>query len=635
MKKYLLRFSAFALLFGLSIQTEAQSVQIGNNQFPTSYTNNNDYGPIRNLPTGAASGRWAYIYPSSLLTIIPDSAQISSLEFFRRNQGTSMDSTFNANLKIYMRNTSAPDFGTGNIDWVAGAATALLVFDGNPAQYLGMDQGFVRFPLDTFFTYTAGSNIEMYIQYTQAAAGVGIQFGYDNSASVPAYVDLTTKYVINSVDTFASNMTNLNNLRKPTIRFNFPSQFNIGAQKPTGQQFGNIGDVIVPGLEIRNTGLQTSSNITITATGPNGYISSRQVTSLDVDSVVQVNFDTLVTTAVSTGDIVYLISNPNDGYADDDTLRSPLIIQDPNATAGIFDNGPILTHPGGGHNGLGLSQLTPPLSTLGSNANGAGVFRIMEDFILPGESNYDIDSFIFYGYQTGSTNISTFTGIKALIYDGLPDEGGRIIAGDSLDNYFFNTYFTNIYRASANSPADSTRPIMAVVGQFFNPVSLRGGVKYYIQWAFEGTLASGPWQPLLSLNGVQLTGNALQRTASGYQPLDGGGTGFAQGAPFRIHYAVNTTSVNELDPNAAVIGQPYPNPSIGVSYVNLELKRDEQVAFEILDITGKVVAEANLGRLNPGKHSVTLPVEQLQAGLYLVKIKSGDSIVNRKLQLVR
>lgn len=635
MTKLLLKLGAVALLTSLSLTSEAQSVQIGNNQFPTSYTNNNDYGPIRNLPTGAASGRWAYIYPASLLTIIPDSAQISSLEFFRRSQGTSMDTSFNANFKIYMRNTATSNFGASNIDWVAGAGTALLVFDGNPAQYLGMDQGFVRFPLDTSFLYTSGSNIEMYIQYTQATNGAGITFGYDNAASVPAYTDFTTKYVINAADTFASNMTALNNLRKPTIRFNFPAQFNVATQKPTGQQFGNVGDVITPGLEIRNTGLQTSANITITATGPNGYLSSRQILSLDVDSVVQVNFDTLTANVPSTGEIVYLVSNPNDGYAADDTLRSPLIIQNPTATPGIFDNGPLLTHPGGGHNGLGLSQLNPPLSTLGSNANGAGSFRIMDDFMLPGEANYDIDSFIFYAYQTGSTNVSTLTGINVLIYDGLPNEGGRIIAGDSIDNYFFDTYFTNIYRASANSPADSSRPIMAIVGQFFNPISLRGGVKYYIQWGFTGTVSSGPWQPAISINGTQITGNALQRTGSGYQPLDGGGTGFAQGAPFKVYYAVNTSSVDVLDPNAAVIGNPYPNPSNGASFLNIELKRDAQMDLEIVDLAGKIVAQADLGRLAEGKHSLTLPVENLQAGLYLVKIKSSNTNVTRKLQLVR
>lgn len=65
-----------------------QSVQIGNNQFPTTYTNNNDYGPIRNLPTSAASGRWAYIYSASLLTGINNGAQILSLSFYRRSPGT-------------------------------------------------------------------------------------------------------------------------------------------------------------------------------------------------------------------------------------------------------------------------------------------------------------------------------------------------------------------------------------------------------------------------------------------------------------------------------------------------------------------------------------------------------------------
>lgn len=626
-----------ALVFGLGMlangHSMAQSITIGSNQFPTTFTNNNDFGPIRNLPTSAAGGRWAYIYPASLFTTMPAGSQVSSLSFFRRDPGIGMDSSFNANLKIYMKHTAIDTFPAGAINWVDSANTALKVFDGNPAPYLGTAEGFVTFPLDSVFTYAGSGNIVLFVQYTQPGNGTGIRFGYDNNAVVPSYVNGSTKYVLTTTDTFASNLTTLTNLRKPTIRFNFPAAVNVGFNQNLAQQFANIGDVIYPGLRIVNTGAQNASNISVSATAPGGYVSTRLLASLDKDSLADLVFDSMLTTSVVNSNITYIISTTNDGYALDDTLRAPFIVQDPNATPGLFSNGPIITHPGGGYNGFDLSRLNPPLSTLGSNASAN--FKIVEDFVLPGSSNYTIDSIAFWGYQTGSGTAPTFTGIFATIWDGDPNKGGTLIFGDELENIIDNLYFSGIYRASANTPADSTRPLMKLVGTYFTPVVLRGGQRYFIEWNMAGSIASGPWQSAIAINGIEITGNAQQKTSTGYQAMDGGGTGFAQGAPFEIHYTLNTTSVNEIDANAASFGRPYPNPTTGNAKLRMDLKQDAVVSIEIIDITGKMVLSIAERNYEMGNHTLELPVNALTSGLYMVKINSGNSIVHRKLQIIK
>lgn len=633
MMKKLLLWGALGLMTLCSQQElNAQSITIGNNQFPTSFANNNDYGPIRNLPTSAAAGRWAYIYPASLFASMPIGSQVSSLGFFRRSPGLTMDTAFNANLKIYIRTCSYADYGAGAINWVDSANTALKVFDGSPAQFLGSTDGFVNFPFDTVFTYTGG-NISIYIQYTQAASGSGILFGYDNDASVPGYIANSTKYVIAAVDTFASPQTTLSNLRKPTIRFNFPSPINAGAAANRSQQFGNIGDVIFPSLNVINSGLQTATNITVAATGPGGYVSTRLIASLDRDSISTVTFDSTVLSTVGSFNIEYLITLANDGNSLDDTLRAPLIVQDPNATPGKFSNGPVVTHPGAGFNGFDLSRLDPPLSTLGSNASSN--FKIVEDFVLPGSSNYTIDSIAFWAYQTGSGQAPSFTGLFATIWEGDPNKGGTQLFGDELENIIDNLYFSGIYRASANTPLDSTRPLMKLVGTYFVPVVLRGGVRYFIEWNFAGSIASGPWQSAIALPGIQITGNAQQKTSAGYQAMDGGGTGFQQGAPFEVHYTLNTTSVNEVDANAASFGRPYPNPTTGNAKIRMELKQDADVSIEVIDITGKKVLHIAERSYEMGNHTLELPVNALPSGLYMVKINSGNSVVHRKLQVIK
>lgn len=619
----------------LNKPTNAQSVQIGNNQFPTTFTNNNDYGPIRNLPTSAAAGRWAYIYPASLLTAINNNAQISSLSFYRRDPGISMPANFNCNLKIYMKNSSLIDFGTGAINWVNNAATARKVYDGNPQPFLGSAEGFITIPFDSLFTYTAGSAIEIYVQYTQSSSGQGIRFGYDNAGAVPAYLDNTTKYVISAVDTFASAMTTLSNQRKPTIRFNFPAQINVGAVSQGGQQFANLGDVIYPGVTLRNSGLQNASSISVAAQGPGGYLSTRLVNALQRDSSVQVVFDSILVTTAGTGQWTFIATTTNDGYALDDTLRAPVIYHNPNATSGKFDNGPLITHPGGGFGGADLSRLNLPLTTLGSNIN-RGTWKLLEDFTLPGTSNYSIDSMAFFAYQTGSPVFSTFTNLYVTIWDGHPARGGNVLYGDTteLESILDNTYFTRIYRASAAAPLDSTRPIMKTTGLYFQPTSLRGGQKYYIQWSMQGNIASGPWQPAISVNGMSVTGNAEQFTANGYQAMDGGGTGFAQGAPFEIFYRVNTSSVNEQALGFAQV-KLYPNPAREEAKIGWYSEKRQEVIISITDITGKIVVSLPMQSFDAGSHQIALPIGELNSGMYLVKLQTHLGSMHEKLQIIK
>jgi|GEM_PF-757494 len=633
MKNSLLCLVAIAtFVFNSQSGIKAQSVTIGNNQFPTSFTNNNDFGPIRNLPTTAAAGRWAYIYAGSLFSAMPTGSQVSSLAFFRRGAGLVMDSAFNANLKIYIKNNVNDTFPAGAINWVDSANTALKVFDGSPAQYLGSMDGFVTFPLDTFFTYT-GANVTVYIQYSQTTSGSGIPFGYDNASSVPAHLNNSTKYVLATVDTFASNLTTLTNQRKPTIRFNFPSPINIAIAANRGQQFGNIGDVLFPSISIVNSGSLTANSISVTASGPSGYLSSRLVASLLKDSTALVTFDSVVINTIGNYQLTYVVSVANDGNSLDDTLRSPLVLQNPNATPRIFNNGPLITHLGGGFNGSDLSQLTPPLSTLGSNASLN--FKIVDDFVLPGTANYLLDSLGFWGYQTGSGQSPSFTRLYATIWEGDPNKGGTQIYGDALEDILDNLYFSNIYRASSTTPLDSSRPLMKLLGVYFTPVQLVGGTHYFIEWNFEGNLASGPWQSAIAVNGLQITGNAQQKTSTGYQALDGGGTGFQQGAPFEVHYRLNTTSVAEVNVNVASFGRPYPNPTTGNANIRMELKEDQAVSIEVFDITGKkslAVSEMNYAA---GNHTLQLPVNALPSGMYLIKIKSGNDVVHRKLQILK
>jgi len=185
-------------------------------------------------------------------------------------------------------------------------------------------------------------------------------------------------------------------------------------------------------------------------------------------------------------------------------------------TAVLYDNGPLVTHPGGGAGGLDASALQTGLGmgTYGFGHQFGLGYHIADDFIV--DTDWTINEITFFAYQTGSGTASTITGVYLAIWDGMPGAvGSSIIWGDYTTNLLVNTAFSDIYRVLDTNLLDSNRPIMA------NTVDV-GGLNlpagtYWLDWMSDGSLASGPWAPPVSVLGSTGTGNGLQS-------LDGGVT---------------------------------------------------------------------------------------------------------------
>ena len=200
----------------------------------------------------------------------------------------------------------------------------------------------------------------------------------------------------------------------------------------------------------------------------------------------------------------------------------------------LFDNGPLVTLPGGGCNGGDASILDGTVgghTLLGWNVNHAAApgtnFYIADDFT--NNAAWNIDSIRFYTYQTGATG-STITGVYVQIWNGPPDSGGTIVWGDLTTNRMVRTYLSNMYRAQSSTPTDCQRIIQIVTATI--GANLPPGT-YWVQWGITGSLASGPWQPPVTIQGVAITGNAKQKTATGWVNALNGNTS-PNGAPFTV-----------------------------------------------------------------------------------------------------
>jgi len=228
----------------------------------------------------------------------------------------------------------------------------------------------------------------------------------------------------------------------------------------------------------------------------------------------------------------------------------------------LYDNGPIVNSPGTGFGGANESIQQTPLTLLGSNFNKTLSYRMADDFIVTGDQ-WNVASIEFYGYQTGSTTTSTFTGAYIRIMSGVPGQPGTTtVWGDTTTNRLSSTTFSNCYRV--NITQNNQRPVMKVVVNTPG-LTLPTGT-YWIEFCASGSLASGPWCPPITINNTPTTGNGLQYqgATAGYVPSYGATTIYQQGVPFKLYGHQNNAGVGwNLDYFNGYCGMSYDGKSLG------------------------------------------------------------------------
>ncbi|MBC7939331.1 MAG: PEP-CTERM sorting domain-containing protein [Chitinophagaceae bacterium] len=202
----------------------------------------------------------------------------------------------------------------------------------------------------------------------------------------------------------------------------------------------------------------------------------------------------------------------------------PLLVMAVLAAAGtaqaatLFENGPVV-------NGAGLSILAPPATTFGFGAQTTANNAVAEDFTVPAGPGWTVESFTFYGYQTGSTAF-TFTNATWSVVSGNVNTGTVVASGSTA----VTSGGRLGYRVTSTTLGDTTRGIYATVADV--PNFALGAGSYWLRWSLTGSLASGPWQPPTSDAAV---GNGAQSTAgAAFATLVEAGSGLGTTLPFTI-----------------------------------------------------------------------------------------------------
>ncbi len=292
----------------------------------------------------------------------------------------------------------------------------------------------------------------------------------------------------------------------------------------------------------------------------------------------------------------------------------------------LYDNGPLVNIPGaaGNPDTSRLQSVTLTMNTLGFGIQFTSTInnRIADDFTIA-DSAWVIDSIVFFTYQTGSTTSSTTTASNLRIWDGSPELlTSNIVLGDDVTNIMVDSYWDNMYRdsESATGIGLTNRPIMRnILGT--NGWILSPGT-YWVDYQAEGSLTSGPWAPPITINGLNVTGNALQMTSTGWAPANDSGTLTQQGLPFII-YGYKTEASSTGDLLATLPVRMFPNPA------------SDQVTIQSPSAVSRVQITNQLGQAvhdsNPGTGNFSIDLSQLTPGMYVITTWTNNSASSAKL----
>lgn len=79
----------------------------------------------------------------------------------------------------------------------------------------------------------------------------------------------------------------------------------------------------------------------------------------------------------------------------------------------------------------------------------------------------------------------------------------------------------------------------------------------------------------------------------------------------------------------------YPNPSSGLTNVEVFVNQTENIKLTVYNVLGKVVYAENKGMATTGEHLYTIDGSDFPAGVYFVTLQAGDSTVTKKVSIER
>jgi hypothetical protein len=91
----------------------------------------------------------------------------------------------------------------------------------------------------------------------------------------------------------------------------------------------------------------------------------------------------------------------------------------------------------------------------------------------------------------------------------------------------------------------------------------------------------------------------------------------------------------DVAPEGYVLESNYPNPFNPTTTISFSIPQAQHVSLVVYDAVGREVAKLIDSELGSGSHSVTFDGKNLASGLYVYRIRAGDFVQEKKMQLVK
>jgi hypothetical protein len=130
--------------------------------------------------------------------------------------------------------------------------------------------------------------------------------------------------------------------------------------------------------------------------------------------------------------------------------------------------------------------------------------------------------------------------------------------------------------------------------------------------------SSDPW-PVLS-DGVGYTLELIDPSYDNLLPNSWTNINY-HGSPNAVNSA--TASISEVED---IYSRIYPNPFVSDLYILFELNNRENTTIQLFDLKGSLISVIHQGVLNAGMHKISRNFEDLNSGIYLLKIKTSSGV---------
>lgn len=96
-----------------------------------------------------------------------------------------------------------------------------------------------------------------------------------------------------------------------------------------------------------------------------------------------------------------------------------------------------------------------------------------------------------------------------------------------------------------------------------------------------------------------------------------------------------STPVESEIPSVVSLSQNYPNPFNPVTQIRYELPESVEVRLDVFNIQGQRVATLVNGVQQAGVHTLSFDASALASGVYLYRLRAGQSVITKKMTLLK